>query len=560
MASTKVLEQLDGWRKELVNLNRTNRLLYFRHTKTSTLALSGRTPDQLLAALDNPSRLGWGFVVAGDAERSLPRDHVRTDKADVKQQDAALQALERKANQEFLDKGLWVLYVALGMLAWKDPQDDREALSPLVLVPVTLARATPREPYRLRRADEDLVVNPALEIKLRTDFGIQVPGLEVAEDGSLESYFTAVQDVVDGVAGRVDRAAVLAPFSFHKEVMFRDLLENAELIAEHPVVNALADPSSDAGEQLAFDPVPDDRLDVEAPPEEMGSVLPADSSQRRCIVAARSGKSFVMDGPPGTGKSQTITNIIAELLKDGRTVLFVSEKAAALEVVRGRLGHAGLGEFVLELHSHKATRKEVAHELGRSLSSRVVPGPELPATDRRAALRQREQLSAYAQAMNEPRAATGVSLHATLGRLEQLQDARVVTRPHAVAQDLDVGGFADLLSLYATLARAWGPVERKDDFVWRGATGRRPRATLLGELMQALHRLDELTELMTAQTRLTRATNVHDLRRSLPLLEHLSEPPDVPASWLTADDLSAVDSARTASLPLRANEPGRRRR
>ena len=545
MASTKVLEQLAGWRKELVNLNRTNRLLYFRHTKTSTVGLSGRAPDQLLTALDAPARTGWGFVVSGDPEQPLPRDHVRTDKADVKQQESALLALERKANQEFLDKGLWVLYVALGMLAWKDPQDDREALSPLVLVPVTMARATPREPYRMRRADEDLVVNPALEIKLRTDFGIELPGLETAEDGSLESYFAAVEGVVGSVAGRVERAAVLAPFSFHKEVMFRDLLENAELIAEHPVVNALADPTSDASDRLAFDPVPDDRLDEEAPPEEMASVLPADSSQRRCIVAARSGKSFVMDGPPGTGKSQTITNIIAELLKDGRTVLFVSEKAAALEVVRSRLGHAGLGEFVLELHSHKATRKEVAQELGRSLGSRVVPGPELPATDRRTALRHREQLSAYAEAMNEPRTATGVSVHATLGRLAQLQDAPVVTRPQSAAQHLDVETLSDLLSSSATLGRAWGPVERGDEFLWRDATGLRPRATVFGELLQALRRLDELAELVATQTRLPRATTVQTLRTSLPLLEHLSEQPDVPASWLTASDLAAVEVART---------------
>ncbi|MDP9434284.1 MAG: DUF4011 domain-containing protein [Actinomycetota bacterium] len=480
MASKKVLEQLEAWRKELVNLNRTNRLLYFRHSKTSTVGLSGRRPDELLAALETPSKPGWGFETAGDGvARPRARDHVVSDKADAKAQETALRALERKANQEYLDKGLWVLYVALGMLVWKDPQDPKEALSPLVLVPVTLQRDTPREPYRLKRAEEDLVVNPALEVKLRTDFGIELPGLDVAEADSLEAYFSAVESTVDLVQGRVERTAVLAPFSFHKEVMFRDLLDNAEQIAEHPVVNALADPKSEASAGLVFDPVPDERLDAEAPPEEMASVLPADSSQRRCIVAARTGQSFVMDGPPGTGKSQTITNIIAELLKDGRTVLFVSEKAAALEVVRSRLEHAGLGEFVLELHSHKATRKEVAQELGRSLSQRVVPGPELPATDRRAALRQREQLSAYAEAMNEPRPQTGRSLHDVLGRLAQLGGQAAATRPRSFAVDLTVDSLADVLELAGALGRAWGPVDRGDDFLWRGATGERPRATLL---------------------------------------------------------------------------------
>ncbi|WP_209284276.1 AAA domain-containing protein, partial [Prescottella equi] len=84
---------------------------------------------------------------------------------------------------------------------------------------------------------------------------------------------------------------------------------------------------------FAFDPVPVDRLDDITPPEQMFSILDADSSQRRCILAAANGKSFVMDGPPGTGKSQTIANMIAELMATGKSVLFVSEKAAALDVV-----------------------------------------------------------------------------------------------------------------------------------------------------------------------------------------------------------------------------------
>ena len=89
-------------------------------------------------------------------------------------------------------------------------------------------------------------------------------------------------------------------------------------------------------------------------------MVDADSSQQAAIVAAKHGVSMVIDGPPGTGKSQTITNIIGECLADGKTVLFVSEKAAALEVVKRRLENVGLGDFVLELHSRK-TSKKVGH-------------------------------------------------------------------------------------------------------------------------------------------------------------------------------------------------------
>jgi MoxR-like ATPase len=124
---------------------------------------------------------------------------------------------------------------------------------------------------------------------------------------------------------------------------------------------------------FTFDPPPEPDLDERHPPEAMISILDCDASQRQCLVAAALGHSFVMEGPPGTGKSQTIANMIADALGRGRTVLFVSEKAAALEVVYRRLHDAGLSEYVLELHSHKATRKQVAQTLGRSLITRLTP-------------------------------------------------------------------------------------------------------------------------------------------------------------------------------------------
>src|SRR5262249_41588505 len=145
------------------------------------------------------------------------------------------------------------------------------------------------------------------------------------------------------------------------------------------------------------------------------------SSQRRAIAAAIAGNSFVMDGPPGTGKSQTIANMIADLLPRRKTVLFVSDKAAALDVVHSRLKKAGLSEFVLELHSHKATRKEVAKELGKSLLTRVRPEASMLEAERERLRRKREQLNDYVVALHEPRLPLGQNLHQILGRIAQLQ-------------------------------------------------------------------------------------------------------------------------------------------
>src|SRR5206468_5882639 len=102
--------------------------------------------------------------------------------------------------------------------------------------------------------------------------------------------------------------------------------------------------------------------------EELASQVPsliydADSSQHSALVDALAGKNLVIEGPPGTGKSQTITNLIAAALVSGKTVLFVAEKLAALEVVRNRLDKAGLGLFCLELHSHRTQKKEFLEDL-----------------------------------------------------------------------------------------------------------------------------------------------------------------------------------------------------
>src|SRR5690606_38104129 len=132
-------------------------------------------------------------------------------------------------------------------------------------------------------------------------------------------------------------------FSFHKEVMYKDLKDNEDLICDSVLIQTLA-LGADADTDLGFDPPTEDELDETHPPEKLATILDADASQRRCMVAARQGHSFVMVGPPGTGKSQTIANIIAQAIRDGKTVLFVSEKIAALEVVKARLDDKGLGD------------------------------------------------------------------------------------------------------------------------------------------------------------------------------------------------------------------------
>ena len=281
----------------------------------------------------------------------------------------------RKASEEYLDRGLSVLYVAFGVLDWKDV-DDTQMSSPLLLVPVMLQPEGPKGTPRLVGGEDDAVINPALTLRLQ-DFNVDLPHVDDLDTLNVTDVFQRVRSALSASKDFTDwdlRPEVyLSTFSFAKEAMYRDLKDNESTILDHPIVNALAtsDPSKQTAE-FQFDPIDAADIDTVAPrrhPAGVGCRLLA--TGRR--AAALAGKTFVMDGPPGTGKSQTIANMIGALLDAGRTVLFVSEKIAALDVVRNRLADAGLGNYLLELHSHKSSRREVAAELLRSLDNVTEP-------------------------------------------------------------------------------------------------------------------------------------------------------------------------------------------
>src|SRR5207244_3021165 len=149
--------------------------------------------------------------------------------------------------------------------------------------------------------------------------------------------------------------------------MVRDLQDCGETLAEHDLIAALA------GHGGARDTIARARTTVgsheldRTPPEHEFLVLDADSSQQRVVAAVLADQDGVIHGPPGTGKSQTIGNLISELAAHGRRTLFVAEKRAALEVVTRRLADVGLGHLLLDLHGADISRREVMKRIADSL-------------------------------------------------------------------------------------------------------------------------------------------------------------------------------------------------
>ena len=565
-------QYLDAWRRDLIDLTRRNRLLNLPlGGRANILEIKAPELSVVLSLLSQPGSGGWRFHYppVGDDEladdptlqgaleaedpdltEDLKHDELLTNVTSAALLSTRLRTLASKATTEFIDRGLRVLYLTVGMLRWNDG-DPKGLLSPLVLVPVQLDRASPRDPYRLVAADDDWVANPALAAKLLDEFDIELPDFD---PDSIEEYLDGVAKAIRRSGWAVERTCTIATLSFTKETIYRDLLDNDEAIKESDVIKAITVGGA-SRERLEFGPIDhtSDELDRTYPPETLSSILDADGTQRSCIVAAKQGRTFVMDGPPGSGKSQTISNIIAELLSDGKTVLFVSEKVAALDVVKKRLDESHLGEYVLELHSHKATRKAVAHELGASLR-KALAVPRVRYVDERQLGAQRRELSEYAAAINEARflAPHVRNLHDAIGRCGQLAHLPTLPCPNGIGTELTSERFHAIISAARQLANSWGPVERGEDFLWRDLTPSALAMTQVqinAEINEAL-RLGraflEHAEGFADRLSIPCPRSLPDLERLITLSGLLGSRPVINPDWFHATDLAELKSALTA--------------
>lgn len=561
-----VREHLARWAEDLIDLSRRNRLLYFHHTKATTFEFAQTAPE-VEAGLEG--RRGWGFYLpppptedpairqlvpaAAPDELVVPLTPTRFRP----QLERGLKTLKARAEAEFLDAGIWVLYVGLGRLDWVDV-DEKPAQSPLLLVPARLSQEGADKRWRLRLSDDgEPALNPALAVKLQTDFGIEIPSLDEMDTPDVEHTLAAVRTAVAGTRWKVEPAVVMGTFTFQKEVIYRDLCDNAGRIAAHPIIRLMAEgPSSPVAADLQFEPESEDTLDERHPPESLACVLDADATQRQCVIAARAGQSFVMDGPPGTGKSQTIANVIAQLLKDGKTVLFVSEKAAALEVVQKRLAERQLDPFALSLHSRNATRKAVAQDLGRALDERPTARPRFDETKRARLVRERSRLTSYAVAVNEVRRPLGKALHDIAGRIAQLHELPSVEVPEIPTANLSPGRLEELQDAAEQLGRAWGPISRGDEFLWRdlkqgaSAAGREAALRRRVENLAASTRvLREVSVSVADELRATPPQGPLDTERLAELLDLIDDRHPVGDRWLTTKEIDGVAGAVARIVP-----------
>lgn len=488
LKNRKVAETLDKWLNKLIDLSRRNRQLYFRRTKTSTVELIEPPPEEIFDLLVNKrkeltliyrdlenlnkSKKKLNDFIGSETEidpleynKPLKTGEILTDKED-KELYKSLRTLLSRSRSSFQEQGVNILFLAFGFLEWKDTSfSEGKNLTPLILVPVILKRVSLLKPYKIQFFDDDILLNPALKVKLENDFKIELPQVE-NDIENIEQFFKEIASIVfrfsEAKDWKIHNDVYLSFFSFSKLNMYRDLKDNEELIQNHKIITNLI--LENSKEQIEY--LSGEELDHKNS-HDVFHILDADSSQQNAILNAEKGKTFSIQGPPGTGKSQTIANVIASSLVRGKKVLFVSEKMAALEVVMKRLEECGFGEFCLALHSFKSNKKTVYEELGRCLLSREeYANPQISfLTD----LDQTKlDLNDYFRSVAERSPPFDISAYYIHGKLVALQDVTYYPNYNVKVMAFSPKKYGNVLDLFDRVDRIRPLFENYRDNPWFG--------------------------------------------------------------------------------------------
>jgi len=449
--AAKPATRIDQWKSRLLDLSLRNRLLNFKETKSTIRILSAAPehvedelaaenelalrPKPKLMSEDDPrhgatmSRQQRADALAAHLADELKHRRLHTH-LEESEHARRLTELYRAARNALDENGTNTLFAAVGILEWRETEhSDRVYRAPLLLVPVELKRKSVLEGFSLRRVDEETRLNVTLMEMLRQNFQKDIAGLDpLPEDDSgvnVARVFQIFRDAVRDLPGwEVKTEVWLGQFSFTKFLLWKDLSDRLDDLTRNRVVNHLINAAG-----TPYENPPDDirppQLDDQFHPRDVFCPRSADSSQLAAVMAAAAGHDFVLEGPPGTGKSQTITNIIAHCLAHGKRVLFVAEKRAALDVVHRRLREEGLEPFCLELHSNKIGKADVLAQFDRAL--KFVAEESATDWDHRAAEleRLRSNLNAYTRTLHR-RTPCGLSAHACFDYLLPRQNEPTV--------------------------------------------------------------------------------------------------------------------------------------
>ena len=521
------------WKNALVDLGGRNNLLHYRDLKLGTLDLTMADRDVV------------GDLLLGKAVRVMT---LFSDPAQSAQVLRRARTIHNKAKENLEERGLETLSIACGLATWENKRAAWEPCAPVLLRRAALRPlGAAQDEFELFLTGE-MEVNPTLLHVLQVDFGCKVdqatldariPDGSIDEPWELLEAYEWIADQARAVPGfRVDRRIALANFAYAKLAMVKDLDGAPDELAAHDLIAALAG-DEQAREAIRAQgpgpgaiPSPD-----QVPLADEFLVLDADSSQNYAINAVLAGQSLIIKGPPGTGKSQTIANLIASLIARGKKVLFVAEKRAAIDAVTKRLSQQDLGELVLDLHDGVTSRRAFAQMIGQALTaSRNAPrldnGAELHRVEKR-----RDQLNAYVRALHSPRQPWNLSVYEMRAQLLGLESAHTEFRFRGRAiEALSEAAARQATEDMADYARLGGLTLSASDSPWA-----RSPIVSADEVRQADTALDEVRR--------------HALPATRALLERASSDTGLPAPRALSGWAGLIDAWTQASKTLSAMTP-----
>lgn len=452
MNQDQVRERLEKFRKELFDFSLKNPLLNYQHP-----------PKRMIRFVDGVSNLIYGKLREGDGRLVIKpfvgkweKGHFDLDEtnlvnkffrsADYREQlfspvppdqlEKTLANLAKTAKSLMAESGVNTLYLVFGFLEWCDAAEpDTPRFAPILMAPVELRREkldakTGSTIYSIEFSEEGAEVNPTLREWLQRNPKLRMPEFSTLDDDDTpeqnsknlpEQYFKNLKELIQPFPGwQVRNQLTLALLSVNSILMYKDLdaAENPAILQRRFIQHLVGGAREDGPLQFSDYSIDDPEIDRDLPP----LIYDADSSQHSALIDAMRGRNLVIEGPPGTGKSQTITNLIAAALASGKKVLFVAEKEAALEVVHNRLDQCGLSSFCLELHSHKTQTGALSESLKRRMELKVPALESDSPPDRKTSLNNnKRRLTAYVETINRSYGKCGQTIHQAIWRRQRLR-------------------------------------------------------------------------------------------------------------------------------------------
>lgn len=559
---SNINNKIEVWKKRLLDLGKRNRLINFKETKRSNVTIVSPNFNELfdlVVTSEKALKFPYAKKIKIDDEGEEFYDAVVDGDLETKQTLSELQktlkVLRAKAKMSIEEQGINTLYLAFGLLKWTESDISTQVItSPIILVPVSLSIESISSPYILQLHEDEIIVNPTLTFKLENDCGIKLPEFD-SNESKIGNYLKSISKIIENENWEVVGDVNLTLLSFLKINMYKDLERNEERITNNQIITAIAGGSDTFSLPSEYNNYDHDKF---IRPIDTFQVVDADSSQQDAILLSKNRVSFVLQGPPGTGKSQTITNIISEALADGKKVLFVSEKMAALQVVHKRLELVGLSNFCLTLHSHKANKKEILSDLANTLNMTRTIVKEEALYQLNILQNKRDKLNEYHKELHTVNLPLGKTIFDTNGILASLHHVPEVIFEIKNVDQTTPGELNDRKYLLDEFSKTVGKMS--EDF----SSNAWYNAVIDSVTYELRHDIDANLKVLSPQLleladTFTKNLELFDLQLS-PTISHVDElieilslsgnSPRIPTYWITDDNLTLYSSQAESFLEI----------